>query len=178
MTCDYFKELISAQIDGELSPDESQALKQHLLECTACAKFSAGLSELSYQIIRQPAANMPDALAQKILLVTVGNERQQGIGQKILTYFGASYRIPRVAVWGAAAVLMLLLGKIAFIPAQTNDAESLSPKKSTTTTETQKIVLTENDVVAVDGLRIQRIDLSDADITTTRELVKFGLAKH
>lgn len=170
MTCDNFKELISARLDGELTPDESRALKQHLLECAECAQFASGLEELSGQIARQSLSDMPGNLAEKILSATVGNGGKQNVARKMLAYFGASYRIPRVAVWGVAAVLLLLLGKIAFMPAISNDVKPPSPGKTAPPAASQKIVLTEKDVVAIDGLRVQRVELSDADVATTVEL--------
>jgi len=177
MTCDDFKELISARLDGELTPDESRALEQHFLECAECAQFASGLDELSAQIARQSLSDMPGNLADKILSATVGNDRPQSVGQRILSYFGASYRIPRVAVWGGGVALLLLLGKIAFMPAISNDVKSPSSGKTAPPAASQKIVLTEKDVVSIDGLRVQRVELSDADVATTVELSTTGQTK-
>jgi anti-sigma factor RsiW len=179
MTCDYFKELISAQIDGELSPDESRALEQHLLECAACARLSEELRLQSQSMASHPTSAIPETLADNILAATVRKPEQGRGHQSIVALFAGSYRIPRVAVWATAAVLFLLLGKIAFMPARSNDAQSLSPKKPAAPTETQRVVLTEKNAGAGagDGLRIQRIVLSESDIISTREVLKPGQTK-
>jgi anti-sigma factor RsiW len=131
MTCDYFKELISAQIDGELTPDESRALERHLQDCPACARLSEELKQQSQSMASHPTAAIPETLAANILAATVRKPEQGRVHQKIVAFFAGNYRIPRVAVWATAAVLIVLLGKIAFMPVHSNGAESLSPKKPT-----------------------------------------------
>src|SRR5262245_20010580 len=45
MNCEHAIALVSARIDGELSPTDSAALENHLAECPACAA-TAGAFEL------------------------------------------------------------------------------------------------------------------------------------
>lgn len=39
MTCDQFRELISADLDGELGVDDTAALDDHLAECATCVAY-------------------------------------------------------------------------------------------------------------------------------------------
>ena len=43
MNCDEMVELISAHIDGELSPAEQQVLEQHLNQCPQCSSLQQRL---------------------------------------------------------------------------------------------------------------------------------------
>lgn len=46
MKCNNIKMLLSAELDGELSPSEELALTRHLAKCAACAQEKAELSSL------------------------------------------------------------------------------------------------------------------------------------
>ena len=41
--CGYFEELISAELDGELSEAEKEALRAHLETCDACRAYREAL---------------------------------------------------------------------------------------------------------------------------------------
>ena len=46
ITCDEALELISARLDGALSPDGEAALEAHLAQCPACGALLADLEEI------------------------------------------------------------------------------------------------------------------------------------
>ena len=62
MTCDHYRELCSAQLDGELSADEAVELDHHLRTCAGCRAYRDDLDavqpdrELAHQAMRLHAA--------------------------------------------------------------------------------------------------------------------------
>ena len=46
-SCDYYQELISSLIDGEISHDEHEALMAHLNTCSRCNAMYAVFHDLS-----------------------------------------------------------------------------------------------------------------------------------
>ena len=47
MTCDEYRELISAAMDGEADEEQLRALNAHLSECEECSEYAAELREIS-----------------------------------------------------------------------------------------------------------------------------------
>ena len=45
--CDDFEPLVSAMIDGELSPDEANSVRAHIAECASCRFLSTDFVEIS-----------------------------------------------------------------------------------------------------------------------------------
>lgn len=66
MDCEYFEELMSAALDGELSQDEQQKLDAHLSGCSHCAALFEALSGQS-AALRSLDCPFPDGLHQRIL---------------------------------------------------------------------------------------------------------------
>ena len=46
MPCDRFTELLSARLDGALTPEEERELEEHLAACPDCRAVGAQLSAL------------------------------------------------------------------------------------------------------------------------------------
>lgn len=70
ISCDRAAELISAQLDGELSQAEAVQLKEHLARCAPCRALQADFQEL-HQVLLEAAAHWtpepPADLAQRVL---------------------------------------------------------------------------------------------------------------
>lgn len=47
--CEQYEELISAGVDGELSPDEQRHLTRHLESCSSCRAFASSVGAMSVQ---------------------------------------------------------------------------------------------------------------------------------
>lgn len=66
MSCDPFRELISADLDGEVGDDERTVLASHLETCPRCVAFAAEAGRLHRATRVAPAAPVPD-LTEAIL---------------------------------------------------------------------------------------------------------------
>jgi predicted anti-sigma-YlaC factor YlaD len=51
VTCDRFRELISARADGELRPAAEQGLDRHVAMCSACASYQEGVYALRRRVM-------------------------------------------------------------------------------------------------------------------------------
>lgn len=65
MNCDEMVELISAHIDGELSPAEQQVLEQHLNQCSQCSSLQQRLLHME-----KGFAQIPQQAAPRLRRVT------------------------------------------------------------------------------------------------------------
>lgn len=63
MSCDHWRELASARLDGELAGDEATALDAHLATCPACRSFAADAADLGRAVRVRPAEPVPDLYA-------------------------------------------------------------------------------------------------------------------
>lgn len=110
MNCEYFRELISAGLDGELSHEEERRLTEHLAGCPSCREIADQLAELKDTIGTEKPETMPIELEKTIIESTV----RRPVGKSSLKEFiGGYYRIPKGLAW-AALVLFILLAVNSF----------------------------------------------------------------
>ena len=64
--CDEYLELISARLDGELSPFEEKRLEAHLAQCAPCRELADQLADLHDAMSELPRLPVPDGLTQQI----------------------------------------------------------------------------------------------------------------
>ena len=110
MNCEYFRELISARLDGELSHEEEQRLTEHLAGCPSCREIAERLAELKDTIGMEKPEAMPIKLEKAILDNTVRKPIRKSSLKK---FAGGYYRIPKGLAW-AALVLFILLAVNSF----------------------------------------------------------------
>ncbi len=60
MTCEEFKDFLSAYADGEIASDEKVLLQAHLSVCENCAKLADELKSLKFSLSRVPQKELPD----------------------------------------------------------------------------------------------------------------------
>ncbi len=63
--CKDYLELISARVDGALTPDEARRLGEHLASCEACRRELAGQEILWERMASLPEAQVPEGLAER-----------------------------------------------------------------------------------------------------------------
>ncbi len=125
MSCEQALSLMSASMDGELSPEQETLLQAHLDSCPDCRRVMEAMKGLDLQVsaLQEPA---PEGLKKGVLY-----RIDQATG-RVLTprrrWFG-----PGTAVGAVAAVLVLLVG-LGVIPlkqkAIIKDADSVGGKSS------------------------------------------------
>lgn len=68
MRCEDIREKISASIDGELAPEEQQAVAAHLNDCADCARVGEDWREIGDTLRREGWMKPPVDLAERIRL--------------------------------------------------------------------------------------------------------------
>ena len=65
-SCDYYQELISRLVDGDLSREEHEALVEHMKSCSACNAMYAVFHDLS-DILAEEEEALPEGLHENIM---------------------------------------------------------------------------------------------------------------
>ncbi len=118
MTCEQAFELISLRLDGELDPEQSEALEAHLELCPECKRLAESLRGLDAQLsgLREPA---PQSLKRGVLYRI---DQATGKAKKPRRWFR-----PGTAIGAAAAILVLLVGLGVFSLKEPNAASPAKP---------------------------------------------------
>ena len=96
MTCDLYRELISAQMDGEVTETEARHAHAHLQQCDACRRFAALLLEQQGALAAAPIPKQPKGLQERIRVrigVGAGSIRPAAAAGSILGRHGIPLRI-------------------------------------------------------------------------------------
>lgn len=102
--CSKWMEQISASLDGELSPEEEEALEEHLAECQDCRTAMALLRSMA-QVMREDTVQPPEQLAEGTRFLF---EREKE---------GKGFSLRRWRFTAIAAVLCLaLFGVVKLVP--------------------------------------------------------------
>lgn len=101
--CGYFEELISAELDGELSDAEKEALRAHLEHCENCRAYREAL-----RAVAGTAADLPDPPAT--LTGRIMDAVRREAGRKPKTKVVPFARYLRAGALAAAAALVIWAG--------------------------------------------------------------------
>jgi hypothetical protein len=128
-----------------LSSGKCLELDEHLASCADCRKFKAGLEEIHGLSLRRAPASMPSDIEKSILEKILGKAIHQ---KPLYRSYSGYYRIPKVAVWAAAAVILGLLFTSLFQPFRT--AASIQRLSSLTAGYEipPKVIMSEQDIVS------------------------------
>lgn len=166
-SCDYYKELISAELDGELKQDDRDELNQHLISCNDCRQFAKKINYFHKIIENDKLISLPDARRQMILHETTGSVSNWAWIRHVII---ASYKLHRSLVGiSLAALLIIIVGVTArftifrshITESQLNDSYLSKP--------VLKLVLSENDIVANSAIKI--VVLTEQDIIETKTVI-------
>ncbi len=146
MLCSDYQELISAQLDKELTPAEEQALSAHLKECTVCSDFAKKIAELKNLATSWENEPMPKALERQILARTthIGIEKLP-----VFNFMAGHYKVPKGLAWATVVLFFVLLFNTFLGPLTARHGPDEARPTMTEKTGVQKILLTERDVVQV-----------------------------
>ena len=107
-SCDYYQELISRLVDGEISREEQEALMAHMNTCSRCNAMYAVFHDLS-DILSEEPEPLPEGLHENIM---AGVRRSEIIKKnRRLRTFGL-----RMALSAAACALLVLFAASGFGP--------------------------------------------------------------
>lgn len=106
MDCDGYLELLSARLDGPLSPAEDAALREHLARCPACRAAESQLAVIHEMLGGLEEVPAPEGFAQSVM----ARVRQEQSARVI-----PLFRRPQLrALAGLAACLVLAAGLYGF----------------------------------------------------------------
>lgn len=106
MQCKDIERLIIVSSKEELSPEESQAVEQHLEHCAHCARLRDDLEKIRLGITTMPKPVLPPDLAQKTRQRCLDEMRLQPASAKKVFSRIRSYPIP-IYVWAAFVLLII-----------------------------------------------------------------------
>ncbi|MGI5963368.1 MAG: zf-HC2 domain-containing protein [Lawsonibacter sp.] len=66
-SCEEYEQLLSAQLDGELSQEDEVRLKEHLTECPACRELEMELQQIHAAFPELEELSPPDGFAQEVM---------------------------------------------------------------------------------------------------------------
>ena len=72
--CDEYMELISASLDGALSPAEAEKLNAHLAQCPECRALSEELTALHAALSDLPPVEVPSGLTERIMAAVAAEQ--------------------------------------------------------------------------------------------------------
>ena len=116
-SCEYYQELISSLVDGELSDEENEALMLHLNSCSRCNAMYAVFHDLS-DILSEEPAPLPEGLHENIM---AGVRRSELVKRnRRLRRIGL-----RTAMTAAACAVLVLFAAVGFDPGKRADSVSI-----------------------------------------------------
>jgi len=143
MDCDYFRELLSANRDGELTEQENRVLTAHLQTCLPCRAFADELSALGDALALWRPEPLPSMVKDQILGRTIGHAVNSRTG-----FLRGYYRIPRSLAWAAILAVVLLLVNTIADPFSAHRQPDAASSPSVGSVRVQKVVLTQKDLVS------------------------------
>ena len=145
MDCEKYRKLISLALDGELPSGESRELEEHLADCPDCREFKADLQEIHGLSLQRAPVAMPHELAERILEETSGAQVQPRVVHRSNSGY---YRIPKIAVWAAAAVIVGLMFSTLFQPFRPATQVQQPSALAAGDEIPQKVIMSEQDIVS------------------------------
>lgn len=114
-SCDEILELISASLDGALTPEEQSELDEHLAGCPACGALYDDLRVLRAEVAALPELTAPEGFTARVMDAVAAESAQEQSDN--VTPFPAARR-RRSSVWKrwsacAAAAAVVILGAAA-----------------------------------------------------------------
>lgn len=105
------REILSALVDGECSPEERRYAHEHLQDCASCREAAS-----VFGAVQGYVAELPRLVAPESFVATVLEPRELGGGQRLREVFRGPRRYAAVAV--VAAGLAVSLAGLATPPPQ------------------------------------------------------------
>ncbi len=107
--CREWMEQISASLDGELSPEEGQALEEHLAGCEDC-RAAAALLRSMVKVMREDTVSPPEKLAEGTRYLFEQEKKNRGFSMKRWRFTAiaaviclALFGVVKLAPWNAGS---------------------------------------------------------------------------
>ena len=110
-TCDQALELLSARLDGALTPEETAGLEEHLAQCPECRALAADLETLHDampELYQEPPAQLKERVMAQIRAesapISLEEVRKKRSGRKTWRSWGAMAAVMAVVFMSAVAM--------------------------------------------------------------------------
>ncbi|WP_189042413.1 zf-HC2 domain-containing protein [Micromonospora sonchi] len=105
MGCEQWREILSAQLDGEATPDEQHTVAGHLETCAGCRIWLDAAATVNRRVRTQVVTDLPD-LSERILAAAPRRRRwwRMPLAQRLTTFTGLR------AALGLLGAVQLVLG--------------------------------------------------------------------
>ena len=187
-TCDQALDLLSARLDGALTPEEAAGLEEHLSHCPDCRALAADLEEMHAAmpgLYQEPPPELKERVMAQIRAesapISLEEVRKKRSGRKVWRSWGAMAAVMAVVFMSAVAMRFGGSGDSAGIPesepvqsltvssaqpeaSQPATVDSLPVEEKTTVAGEENTVQTEPSVGEAEGTQVQP---AQADAQTT-----------
>jgi hypothetical protein len=146
MSCEKYREMISAQLDNELDQSEIADLKEHIDVCSDCRQFRTELARLGAVGKPSKMTRMPGQVEKDIFKNTIGSKKHT---KSIFDFLIGYYRIPRGLVWAGMLAGLLLIGNTIIELNLFESKTGIANTKAAGQDEiVKKVVLSDDDIVS------------------------------
>ena len=121
-SCDYYQELISRLVDGDLSREEHEALMEHMKNCSACNAMYAVFHDLS-DILAEESEPLPEGLHENIMAGVRRSEMMKK--NRRMRRFGLN-----TALTAAACAVLVLFAAVGFAPGKRAESVSIRTEEA------------------------------------------------
>ena len=113
MTCDRFEELLSAYLEGELSPEEKRDMDAHLGSCPACAELLSLFRASQGALAAFPEAEPSPALMAKLYAIPDAIPEKKRFFEPVFDFL---LRPSLQPVFAALSALFIAVSFVFFLP--------------------------------------------------------------
>lgn len=133
--CEDYIELISAAVDGALSPNQQEKLNAHLASCAECQKLYDNLSALHAALADLPPVEVPEGLKDRIM-DAVAAEAENA---KVLPFVPKEKKRSPIhwQRWlaSAAVLAVVVMGTWSWKPWEVHEPQANSPRSNEVTSD-------------------------------------------
>lgn len=154
--CDESIELISAALDGALSPEEQTRLDRHLAQCPDCKALYEDLTQIHQSLLDLPLVKVPHGLTDRIMDAVAAEARKDKV-VPLPQPRKATFPWQRWAAMAAAVAVVILGARIMERPKLADEsiiapAQALPSAEPGLRTYSDRSIVPESDVSDVDSV--------------------------
>lgn len=86
MRCQQIAEKLNDYLEGQLTAQEAQTIKEHLHECSACQELFMALQEVRSSLQKMPRINIPPSLVENLYQLPLTRKRWRFSWQRLLMH--------------------------------------------------------------------------------------------
>ncbi len=149
MSCDQYKEIISAMLDGEAEDNEKKQIDEHIRDCNECRSYLFEAAVVNRVLMADDLISLPSDIENNIKSLTIKKTSNSLFG-----LFSGHYRIPRGLVWiGGFLLILSSFTSLSLTVERGGPTESVTIQPVDNILTVQKIVIDESDIISNNSIR-------------------------